>query len=66
VTAHHLAKAIIKRFVHKHMNGKPAWVAELELADTEAEIADLIEPALDEQFGLGWRERGWVKEENEF
>ncbi len=66
MTADRIARAFVDRVRRDLMNGKPAWQAEMELRDLEIWAADhLIKPALEEEFDLGWRERGWFKEEND-
>jgi len=63
--AHHIAREIVDKIRREHMKGKPAWIAELALADIEAWIAEELEIALAEQFQQGWDERGFHKEESD-
>ncbi len=64
MTADRLARAFVDRVRRDLMNGRPAWLAELQLREIELWVSERLEPALEEQFELGWRERGWHKEEH--
>jgi hypothetical protein len=63
MTEDRLSRAIVDRVRREHMNGTPAWQAELALRPFEIWISELIGHAISEGYSDGYRDGQFAHED---